>query len=328
MSLVRIISIIGISIAFPSLASAAKITKVDRTDCHILLEGPIEKGDLERLTHIASADGMLRDAFIDEPQHFLCLNSPGGSYLEGLAISEFMIKYAIGTRIEKGSLCASACAIIFMSGTSRGEEWDQPKRLLHVGGSLGFHAPYLSLKDTEGYSSKDVETFFDLANRLMSGFAKIFAHQSPFYSDSWIRGSLISEIYAKGREELLFVDMVDKAGRWDIELYGFKPKKLTLAHVAQACYNFQEWVQDRPGQKYKPDAYSNPIIQDKKTGYYKVDTGGMEESYCDVGVWDEHIRICSVNDFTASNHGRCPNKYWIINLYKAEAPETKILSLE
>ena len=53
-----------------------------------------------------------------------------------------------------------------MAGTSRGEDWDQPKRLLHVGGSLGFHAPYLSLKDTEGYSSKDVKTFFDLANRM------------------------------------------------------------------------------------------------------------------------------------------------------------------
>ena len=242
-----------------------------------------------------------------------------------------MIKYAIGTRIEKGTWnVPSACAIIFMAGTSRGEDWDQPKRLLHVGGSLGFHAPYLSLKEHGGLLIEGRQRpFLTWPTGDSVASPRSLPTNPLFHSESWIRGSLISEIYSKGRDELSFVDTVDKAGRWDIELYGYNSKKLALPHLAQACYNFQEWVQDRPGQKYKPDAYSNPITQDAKTGYYtsRYRRHGRNP-YCDVGVWKDHIRICSVNDFTASNHGRCPNKYWIINLYKAEPPETKIRSLE
>lgn len=306
-------------------ARAADISKVTREGCNLSLTGRIESGDFDKLKGLAAANGMLRDAFIDEKQTYVCLSSPGGSYLEGLRISEFLIKYAIGTRIEKGASCASACAIIFMSGTARGEEWDNPSRHLHVAGALGFHAPYLSLKDVESVSAREAERAVDTLNQMMAGFLRIFSHNSGYYPDPWIRGSLVSEMLSKGRDELLLVDTVEKAGRWDITLYGHRPiKQSTKLDLVQLCTNFQAWVHDKPSQAASPrDAKLDP-----KTGYYRVDFGGMEDLFCDVAWRDTHYRICSVDDFSASNKGRCPNKYWVQQPYMAKPPQTLIRSLE
>lgn len=327
MQILRLAAAVALLLLATSHGRGADITKVSREGCDVSLTGPIERGDLEKLRQLATAHGMLREAFIDEKQTFVCLDSPGGSYLEGLLISEFLIKYAIGTRIEKGSSCASSCAFIFMSGTSRGEDWDNPRRLLHVGGRLGFHAPYLSLTDVRSITAREAEQTVDTLNRMMSGFLRIFSHNSGFYTDPWIRGSLVSEMLSKGRDELLLVDTVQKAGRWDITLYGMKViKQATKADVIQLCHNFQAWVNDKPSRA--ADRSSPDPKRDPKTGYYRVDQSGMEELYCDVAWRDTHFRICTVDDYAASNKGRCPDKYWIQQPYLSKPPETLIRSLE
>src|SRR5262245_30641935 len=84
----------------------------------------------------------------------LCLNSPGGNFMEGLRIAKYLLTVAadheVTTYVENGAACYSACALIFLAGrfNDRGGE-TYPARFLHVGGRLGFHAPYIDPSDLE-----------------------------------------------------------------------------------------------------------------------------------------------------------------------------------
>lgn len=335
MDYVKILVVAAALLLLPSSSFASTITLIKKDaavtegECSIALDGPIEKGDLDRLRHIASSNGLQREYRLEDRQYLLCLNSPGGSYIEGLQVAQYVLENGVGTRIEESASCLSACALIFMAGTTRGSTWEYPYRFLHVQGRLGFHAPYLTLKETDTYSAKDAEAVFDLSNRLMAGFIKIFSFQGELYTDPWIRNSLIAEMFGKGRDEILYVDTVDQVGRWQITLFGKNDAiKPTLRGIGQVCYNFLGWAQDRPGSKYEPGTYGTTITKDSKSGYYRVHISGMEDAYCDVGIFDNHIRICSIDNLSASNRGQCPDRYWVLNSHDMELPGTSIRSLK
>jgi hypothetical protein len=74
--------------------------------CDISVEGPIVKGDGEKFRDLLGSIGHAT----------VCLNSPGGAYYGGLNIATLILERELRTKVEDGSLCYSACAIMFMAG--------------------------------------------------------------------------------------------------------------------------------------------------------------------------------------------------------------------
>jgi len=145
---------------FVNVVAAASISKSTKNDCAIELSGPIEAGDYGRFNELAMTLGLLEPADSGEPsnsnEEALCLDSPGGSYLEGRLISQELRDHGIPTRVNAGSECYSSCAFIFMSGRLLGAESDVTSRHLHIDGKLGFHAPYIVPDDAKSYSAADL----------------------------------------------------------------------------------------------------------------------------------------------------------------------------
>jgi hypothetical protein len=138
--------------------------------CNLLLEGTIQRGDLDRLKALIGAQR--EKAFASSPR--LCLNSPGGAYREGLAIASYLMKQSIGTAIPRGAECYSACAIVFMGGTF---PWKgELNRYLHAQAVLGFHAPYVpdsNNKNRVMVDEGEIRTAFSEGIKAMLAFMQL-----------------------------------------------------------------------------------------------------------------------------------------------------------
>ena len=110
-----------------------------------MLAGKIVSGDFDRFYALARDLNLTAKPNSGEPVNTavsaLCLDSPGGKWIEGRQIALFVHKYGIATRVLAGTECYSSCALVFMAGRSLGGEVDGPRRILHVQGRLGSHAP-------------------------------------------------------------------------------------------------------------------------------------------------------------------------------------------
>jgi hypothetical protein len=104
---------------------AAEITSLDIGDAGklIFIDGDIESGDLDRFLSAAGATD--RAAVL--------LRSPGGDLREGLRIAKAIRLARFNTGVAPDFVCASACALIWLSGTTR---YMAPTSL------IGFHAAY------------------------------------------------------------------------------------------------------------------------------------------------------------------------------------------
>jgi hypothetical protein len=84
----------------------------DPVQCDLVIEGPIDEGDAEKL----EAQFLQIRGNWNSFTFFLCLRSPGGNMAEALKIAAFVRatqRPSIGTVVEDGQTCASACALIF-----------------------------------------------------------------------------------------------------------------------------------------------------------------------------------------------------------------------
>ena len=113
------------------LAVAAELVKVNSALCEMKLQGSIQPGDFKKLEEALT------------PRMRVCLNSPGGSYLDGLELFEHFATNRIATAVDSPDACLSACAIAFMGGANGAYGDRFADRTLHVGGRLGFHSPFL-----------------------------------------------------------------------------------------------------------------------------------------------------------------------------------------
>lgn len=146
-----------IAISSPSIA--ARIVPVDDQNCQLSISRDIKKGDFKKFVSMAKLFDVKT----------VCLNSPGGSWIEGVNISEYLMDNFIGTYIVENAECFSACALIFLGGARIGLQpkyngngfekvkYRFPDRTMHVKSKVGFHAPFLSLKRRQ-YSVADVHT--------------------------------------------------------------------------------------------------------------------------------------------------------------------------
>lgn len=134
------------------------------SNCNVELRGEISRGDLEILkTTFSDFDGLGYNHYT------ICLDSPGGNYLESIKIADWISDNGIGTVLPKGAECLSACAIIFMSGSLNTESdiGIINARYMHPQARLGFHAPYILL-DNRSYDASEVEKAFTIASTVIS----------------------------------------------------------------------------------------------------------------------------------------------------------------
>lgn len=158
------------SLCSPSQAAELRVVNRDTLplariaagECSVLLSGPIKPGDAARLESLLASDQVKGEprpfnlTFIfdaNEPKATsLCLDSKGRSFAEALELIRVIQEWHLVTVVPARATCLSACAMAFLAGhiasftTDGGQE--SPYRVLHVSATLGFHAPFLEIKQS------------------------------------------------------------------------------------------------------------------------------------------------------------------------------------
>jgi hypothetical protein len=119
-----------------------------RASPHLHVEGEIVPGDAEKLADLLRAQ--LPDPNFDWSNNVIVsFNSNGGDFFTGLAMSDAIQGFAVGTYIGPDKTCLSSCAIAFLGGSAILLRNFPPaaNRYIHVDGTLGFHAPFSSLRN-------------------------------------------------------------------------------------------------------------------------------------------------------------------------------------
>jgi hypothetical protein len=182
------------------------------------------------------------------------LASEGGNFEETIRIVEMMLGFLLPqssndlelvTEIEAGDKCLSACAFIFMAGMecSGTGVICTPSRYLHVKGTLGFHAPFLTADLPS--DSNTLRAAYGTAMRQMARLTEVFSQTDPRVNQgakSWIRPTLFAELLKREPKDFYFIDTVAKAGFYEISLFGegeiSSPSKSMMYH---ACSNLNYW---------------------------------------------------------------------------------------
>ncbi len=200
--------------------------------CTHRFEGLVEKGDLARFQSVAP-----------DPQAVVCLNSPGGSFLEGIRIAEFLQTSRIGTRIEASTRCESACSIIFMGGSTLAadheiDDWPtgfRPWRTMHPTARLGFHAPKLNVAQGQ-FSEATVARAYDAALLTISEFVR---RLPAFHPD------LFARMISTPHDQMYWIETVDQAGQFGISVGPVpRPEAPTDPQRIHACAHFWAWAEE------------------------------------------------------------------------------------
>src|SRR5690606_32690653 len=128
----------------------------------------------------------------------------------------------VGTVVRSGDLCASACALMFMMGRASGSEVSFINRKLHIGGVLGFHRPSLQLLTDDAFGSRDIEASYDMAVTSVVDYIVLANKTAPWSNQPMVLADLVERIFATPSDEMYFIDTVEQAARWDIELIGVR----------------------------------------------------------------------------------------------------------
>jgi hypothetical protein len=219
--------------------------------CPHRFDGLVDNGDLAQF-----------QALPTDPQVVICLDSPGGSFMEGIRIGAYMREAGLGTRLEQGALCESACSILFMSGSYIAEEirfgtgdeesWQlgpKPWRTMHPSAQFGLHAPRLVVP-TGQYDQESVTRAYDVALLTLSEFSRQLMQTGP--SDAILfNPDLFSEMIATPHDTMFYIDTVDKAGRYAVEVGPVPPPTDPDAQtLITACATFYGWAEDLSAATY------------------------------------------------------------------------------
>jgi len=173
---------------------------------HILLTGPILKGDSTKVKNYIQNELNLKPK---KDPVFIFMNSPGGSFYEGVALAEYFYEEAVRTIVWQDQFCFSACAIAFMGGHSvRHKLAGGPIRYLHAEGTLGFHAPYVNT--SAGFTENEIDSALAALDvGFSSGLdaASILIDQSKRFSYSY---ELTQAALRIGPEHFYYIDTPSK----------------------------------------------------------------------------------------------------------------------
>lgn len=290
----------------PIRAATFELGGDETLNCVMTISGIIEEGDADRFRDFLWSLYRNRTSeseipyFSEYGESRVCLDSPGGSIQEAIEIADTMVfgyrvsyrsSYyqqspaftvfvrSLGTAISSGSVCESACALIFMAGgyfdsitaTMNLREVD---RVLHVNGVLGFHAP--SLEVPSGiYSEEIINRAFSLAVDAVDAIAS----RTRWYR---IPVSLFEIIVSTPPTEIFYLSNVEQAASWAIELAGFAlidaPSSGNLARMCENTtalsrvgFSQEDWYTNTAPEEIRLDSGSfwgsarNPIGTESQT---------------------------------------------------------------
>jgi|GEM_PF-7018308 len=288
----RLLALLLVACTVATRALAADVHIQSSTNCPVTMSGPVEPGDLEKVMRV-------RDRFPGQTDpttsnQIVCLSGPGGSYAEALALAEYFYREGIGTRIEPGEQCYSACALLFLFGTVYFYEGvgdgHNANRSMHFTSVLGFHRPELHLNDDDAYGAKDLELAFDAALSAALGFLEISNYSS--YGSQMVPSDLVAEIFSHKGDRFFYIDTVGKAARWNIGIDGLDlPTKMGPEEAYNVCNNLGQWP-----RRYLSDAPIHPGYPNT-TRVVEVTENGLV--FLVYGAYQgdaEHVCLVKLND--------------------------------
>jgi hypothetical protein len=207
------------------LAGAARAAEIKADGSLIELSGDIQTGDLSKLQrHISNSKTRGQTGLV------LSLNSNGGSFEEGLNISEVVFTNRIATVVKKGNRCASACGLIFLGGWASGNDGESlPDRRLEPGAELGFHAPFSTIGEAKINVDDTMRALNDALARVNFMFGQL---QVP----DAIRSLLLKNTPDHALFDATTVEIVELL---DITVVGIDkgPAVITQSMAMNACLN-------------------------------------------------------------------------------------------
>lgn len=203
-----------------SQAAQGATVGVGTAPCTFVIEGPISEGDFEQLAAFrGEAQFWSETGYGLDP--VLCLNSEGGSLVEGGKIARFVYEKGLQTRIEDGSKCYSVCAIIFMMGNKHsGPTTVEENRTLHIGGDLAFHSPSILIDSTQRYGAAELKLAYALALESVLNILDLANSQRPFEAGAMMHPGLIRALLDTPASALFHISTIEQALSWDIGLEG------------------------------------------------------------------------------------------------------------
>jgi hypothetical protein len=201
--------------------------------CTMLLSGEIVPGDAERLSALYwESQGTNTVYPTGAPR--LCLNSPGGNFLEGVRLARAIQNLNLfGTAIADGHICESACAIAFMAGGYTEGGYDIVAPILHPRGRLGFHSPGLEIPIGQ-YSEEEVSRAYRIALQAISEIVQLRAENYISAGGYRFPENLLFNMIATPPDAMYYVDTVGKAIDYGIDIF---PSALNASDPAQAAYH-------------------------------------------------------------------------------------------
>lgn len=248
----RVLALMAMLLTLPTHLPAATLEtditpEMAEMGCTVRLSGQIVAGDAERLRPYLETDlgltGVVYPGAEDDITwrnfspavtfgfpgmfvHRLCLNSPGGSLTEAMRIADLIrstpfgdgsIGGGIPTAVARGDSCESTCALLFFAGRfvfSEGDAnyEDDADNILHPMGRLGLHAPFLPFTEAT-YSNDQIRDIWRVG---MDSVALI----SRRITDGTLQISrdLFSELLTYPADQMLYIETVGQAVRWNIDL--------------------------------------------------------------------------------------------------------------
>lgn len=291
-------------------ARAADFAMSEKDICVVKLEGAIVEGDLGRLEAIGATAFKGSDGE-STAKDTICLDSPGGSVVEGVRIAEFFYSKGIGTVVDEGDECYSICAVMFMMGIAQGPEVNFVNRKLHLSGKLGFHRPYLDIDSDEMISVRALALAHDAAMESAMRIMILANNHVPWSNSTMMRPDLVQQMLKHIGSDLFYIDTVEKAGRFEIEIFGIpEGAGFTEEQIYYACENSFHWQvglmadsADFPKLRQSLGPYNggNSIVRllsdDPGGKIYSVTSGdaGYSEAGCLIADKKTYLSGCGYN---------------------------------
>lgn len=176
----------------------------------------------------------------------VCLDSPGGALPEALTLASLFREDGIGTRLEAGATCESACALLFMAGSFHAHESGLYKwRVMHPTARLGFHAFKLEVPPGQ-YDGTTVGKAYALAMETLARTIEDLMQNRGFEDGEHLKPSLVAAMLRTPPDRMMYVDTIDKAGRWGIRIGPLRTAGLSMTEMdfRRACANEKAWQAD------------------------------------------------------------------------------------
>lgn len=264
---IAVFSLITLIYVVPSAALGMDFqqSRTNRDECELRVEGEINAETYKKVLS-STKTSVART---------ICLNSSGGSWAEAVKLAKYVMDHFIGTYVDDGDKCYSACALVFLAGARKGFErprvmtggraefgklYRLPDRTMHVRAKVGFHAPYLAL-DRKKYSRNDISTARVAALRAFAAILHMMGRQGEIDNhDNYLPKKFIARAMKMRQDELLMVDTIDKAGWLRVRLVGYKqPRHPSKRDLYWAAAKHFMWSWDESVEEF--------LAANKRIGY-------------------------------------------------------------